>query len=167
MNSENSKDFPSRVDIAVKKAGGPAALKKNTGISVKAIWTYTRGKSDPSTQNILAIAKAANVELEWLISGKGPMQRDCSENIRYEMAGEKRQRNMVSEDTAFYHSLIPIANLNPEEKSVILALTSIFGGPKTAEREAFARKVVTLFLKYLDSSLGSAAENLDKKKKAG
>lgn len=45
---------------------------------------YIKGESDPSRKNLIAMAEATNVSLEWLATGKGQMrlgERSTSSNI--------------------------------------------------------------------------------------
>lgn len=53
------------------------AFARRCGISEGAIRKYLLGAS-PSTENLIAIADAANVSIEWLAAGRGPKQRGAS-----------------------------------------------------------------------------------------
>lgn len=50
------------------------AFARRCGISEGAIRKYLLGAS-PSTENLIAMADAANVSIEWLAAGRGPKQR--------------------------------------------------------------------------------------------
>lgn len=66
--------FPERLKIIVDQVGNASRLGKLAGISYKSISGYLAGSNDPSRERLVAIAKAANVNLLWLATGEGPMR---------------------------------------------------------------------------------------------
>lgn len=56
-----------RVSELMKAAGGPADFEVVTGIKKRTLSNYAAGLSEPSASNLLVIAKAGNVTLNWLL----------------------------------------------------------------------------------------------------
>ncbi|MBI3039871.1 LexA family transcriptional regulator [bacterium] len=73
--------FIQRMKLIVKKVGNASKLARLSDMSGAVIGKYLAGDSDPSRSRLLAIAEAANVNLEWLVTGKGPMSQEYSESI--------------------------------------------------------------------------------------
>lgn len=63
--------FANRIEIAVKKIGGVGAACQSTGITYPTLTRWKDGTSDPKLSNVVALAKAANVSLDWLVNGSG------------------------------------------------------------------------------------------------
>jgi transcriptional regulator with XRE-family HTH domain len=55
-----------------------AAFGRRCGLNESTLRKYFSGTS-PSTENLVAIADAANVSIEWLATGRGPKQRRTAE----------------------------------------------------------------------------------------
>ena len=53
------------------------ALARETGISEGVLRKYLSNDSDPSRTRLIALAKAADVSLEWLATGLGPMAAEA------------------------------------------------------------------------------------------
>lgn len=66
--------FVERLRKTAELAGGQLALSKLTGISARTINSYALGESEPSRLRLVAMAKAANVSVNWLATGEGPMR---------------------------------------------------------------------------------------------
>lgn len=66
MYDEN---FAARIDIAVKKIGGVGKASALIGVSYPTIGRWKDGSSDPKLSNIVALAEAADVSLDWLARG--------------------------------------------------------------------------------------------------
>lgn len=66
--------FCDRLKIAI---GNQTARKFaiDNGISTTALHQYLTGKSEPTRPVVFAIAKGAGVNLDWLITGHGPMRK--------------------------------------------------------------------------------------------
>ena len=71
----SEKLFSDRVKLVVDLVGNASRLGSLTGITPKSIGIYMKGGSDPSREKLVAIAKAANVNLEWLATGEGPIYK--------------------------------------------------------------------------------------------
>lgn len=65
------KDFSSRLDFAVQKMGGITKASSLIGTSLPTITRWKEGISDPKMSNVIAFAKAADISLDWLMTGKG------------------------------------------------------------------------------------------------
>lgn len=68
-------EFPDRLRICAERVGNQALLAKKAGISKPTMGDYLANKSDPSRTRLVAIAEAANVSVEWLATGEGPIER--------------------------------------------------------------------------------------------
>lgn len=70
----NHKQFHSRINVLIEAHKSAANLARLADVSEGVVRKWRDGKSDPSRQNLLALAKGANVNLIWLATGDGPMQ---------------------------------------------------------------------------------------------
>lgn len=68
-NSEKGTEFKDRMEICAKLAGNATSLAEKAGISRRAIGNYLSGDSDPTRERLIAIAKAARVDIAWLVTG--------------------------------------------------------------------------------------------------
>ena len=68
-------NFVSRLRTVTQLVGSPHRLAKLTGLSYTGIRKYLDG-ADPSRSNLIAIARAGNVDLKWLALGEGTMRPD-------------------------------------------------------------------------------------------
>ena len=66
-----NEEFAKRLEIAIKKIGGVGLACSKAGITYPTLTRWKEGTSDPKLSNIVAFAKAANVSLDWLVSGSG------------------------------------------------------------------------------------------------
>lgn len=69
---QSTSSFAQRLRIALSDES-PHAFSKRSGIGDSTMRKYLEG-SMPGLDNLLAIAKAANVTLDWLAANKGPMR---------------------------------------------------------------------------------------------
>ena len=69
MTEEN--EFAERMKVIIRKVGSADKLSKLSGISATIIGKYSSGLSDPTRKKLIALAKAADVSLEWLAAGIG------------------------------------------------------------------------------------------------
>ncbi|MBF5094708.1 helix-turn-helix transcriptional regulator [Azospirillum sp. INR13] len=79
MNSEADKDeidigLTARLRQCVEMVGSGDELSRRTGIPRRSLENYLSGKTTPKLKPIIAIAKTAGVQLEWLATGDGPMR---------------------------------------------------------------------------------------------
>ncbi|WP_421864424.1 helix-turn-helix domain-containing protein [Marinobacter adhaerens] len=63
--------FSERVAIAIKKAGGATLMAQKAEVSGSVLRKWRSGQSDPSRTNLVKMARAAGVSLEWLATGEG------------------------------------------------------------------------------------------------
>lgn len=86
------KYFGDRVKILITRVGSAEKLAKLSGMSARAIGQYAAGSSDPTLGKVIALAKAADVNVLWLATGEGEMRR------------EETQPEFVREVQPGYHS---------------------------------------------------------------
>ena len=60
--------------MVVDIVGSAAALSRKTSISASVIKGYIEETNDPTRKKLIAMAEAAQVSVEWLATGKGPMR---------------------------------------------------------------------------------------------
>lgn len=102
----NKESFKKRMQIIADKVGGQAELARLTGITTVTINSYVLGKSDPSRERLILLAKAAGESVGWLAAGEekivqGSDARSCEVcNIEDNIISEIRLwlRDLVSED---------------------------------------------------------------------
>lgn len=75
MTDENAvQSFPLRLRKVVDLVGSAEKLAKAAGISSRVIGKYLNGESLPGLANLVCMARAAGVRVEWLAVGDGPMK---------------------------------------------------------------------------------------------
>jgi phage repressor protein C with HTH and peptisase S24 domain len=75
----SSKTKPGRFSERLHQLLGKRSARSfalEAGLSVQSFHKYTSGTSEPTRPVILAIAKTAGVNVEWLINGTGPMRKE-------------------------------------------------------------------------------------------
>jgi len=65
--------FRSRLRLLVKKAGNPTVFAAQCGLRQSSMRGFLR-TGNPPRNCLLRIAKGANIRLDWLLYGAGPMQ---------------------------------------------------------------------------------------------
>ncbi len=75
MADREKEAFVKRLDIAARRVGTLYALAKAAGLSDQTLYDYRRKGTDPSRGNLVALASAAGVSIEWLATGKGNRSR--------------------------------------------------------------------------------------------
>lgn len=70
MNSEGEQ-LAQRVRQCAAAVGGGDALAQKTAIPRRTLESYLTGTTEPKASRLVAIARAANVSLEWLLTGEG------------------------------------------------------------------------------------------------
>lgn len=73
--------FEDRVKEIIRLCGGVPELARSSGLSDAVLRKWQSGQSDPSRSNLLILANAAGVRIEWLAAGIGPMKSDSLPNI--------------------------------------------------------------------------------------
>jgi transcriptional regulator with XRE-family HTH domain len=72
--------FPERLKLAIGEMSTREFANKS-GFSPAAIYKYLAGKSEPSRPVLISMAKAAGVNIEWLMTGKGLMRKTESSEL--------------------------------------------------------------------------------------
>lgn len=65
-------DFITRLEYCAEKCHGKRNLAEKSGISEAQLFRYLKGTSEMSATKVMAIARAAEVEPGWLLTGEGP-----------------------------------------------------------------------------------------------
>lgn len=68
-----SAQFRNRLTAIVGEAGGQTSLARAAGVSLSGLQRYLAG-SEPSRRNLVKIAQAAGVHVQWLATGEGPVR---------------------------------------------------------------------------------------------
>ncbi len=68
-------DFGSRLRVLMKDRN-VSAFARSCDVTEGTIRNYLKNQSDPKLKNLIAIARAGNVNINWLAVGKGPMRPD-------------------------------------------------------------------------------------------
>ena len=66
--------FRSRLTQVIQSFGSVVALATAVGVSDNAIYKWLAGRGQPSVANLVALARAARVSVEWLATGAEPTQ---------------------------------------------------------------------------------------------
>jgi phage repressor protein C with HTH and peptisase S24 domain len=88
VDSAAQQNIQSRLDQIMRKFTSVADLARIIGVSDNAIYKWLSGRGQPSVANLVALAKAAKVSVEWLATGQ-------------EVAVAKRLSAAVSEHSEF------------------------------------------------------------------
>ncbi len=75
MNSETLVALAERIKKCAHIAGSGDALAQKAAIPRRTLETYLSGEAEPKTTRMVAIARAANVSVEWLATGEGEMRK--------------------------------------------------------------------------------------------
>jgi len=81
----NKLSFQDRVKKIISMAGSADKLAYNAGVSPSLIGKYLSGKTDPTRKKLIALADAACVNIEWLVTGEGPMRAGERERFNIEL----------------------------------------------------------------------------------
>jgi hypothetical protein len=73
--TEEIGSFPERLKLAIGK-GSARAFALQCGFSATVMHQYLAGKSEPTRLALIAIAHTADINLEWLMTGEGPMMKN-------------------------------------------------------------------------------------------
>lgn len=75
MNSETPSALADRLRQCAQLAGSGDELARKTAIPRRTLETYLSGETEPKPSRLFAIAGAAGVRPEWLLTGEPPMTR--------------------------------------------------------------------------------------------
>ena len=67
-------EFRSRLTQVIQSFGSVVVLAKAVGVSDNAIYKWLSGRGQPSVTNLVALARAARVSIEWLATGEETRQ---------------------------------------------------------------------------------------------
>lgn len=113
-NSKSEKEqFARRLHLALDQQGIPrrgrqTRLGKMFGVSQKASGKWLSADAIPSMERSIEIAKALDVPLEWLLTGRGPMALEMQESSlsNRELALLNKYRAISAEQRDALHVLI-------------------------------------------------------------
>jgi phage repressor protein C with HTH and peptisase S24 domain len=69
----NSELFSDRINILIEAHESAAKLSRLVGVSESVVRKWRNGNSDPSRENLVALAKSTRTNLVWLATGEGLM----------------------------------------------------------------------------------------------
>lgn len=84
--------FGKRLQKVVDLVGSTAELSRRTSIAPSTIKAYIDEVNDPTRKKLIEICQAADVSIEWLATGKGPMTTPL---------GKKQVNNREESDPLF------------------------------------------------------------------
>ena len=70
QDEDPESDFPSRLQELIVEFGSRSALSRASGIAISTLQAYET-HSKPGLEALLALARAGNVSLDWLLTGQG------------------------------------------------------------------------------------------------
>ena len=81
----NDSSFTDRIKTIISLVSSADKLAYSAGMSPSLIGKYLSGKTDPTRKKLIALAKAAEVNIEWLATGNGPMREGDRERFSFEL----------------------------------------------------------------------------------
>ncbi len=79
------KSFSNRIKMIIDSTGSAEKLANISGMSSRVIGQYLAGKSDPTRKKLIALSDAAQVNIEWLATGKGPKTNDDRKRFEFKL----------------------------------------------------------------------------------
>lgn len=121
VNAENPEmlfALAQRIRQCAELAGSGDALAQKAAIPRRTLETYLSGAAEPKTLRLVAISRAADVNLEWLAAGEGPMRKGEGASIA---ALDRELMRLVVEEV---EQLLADVNghLEPEKKAELIVL---------------------------------------------
>lgn len=117
-NSEMLSELMMRIRQCADLAGSGDALAQKAAIPRRTLETYMAGDAEPKTTRLVAIARAANVNIAWLAAGEGPMRK--GEGVAVAPLDHELMRIVIEE---LEKSLIDVNGyLEPEKKAELVVL---------------------------------------------
>lgn len=83
MKQTTTSSFADRLQQVVEKVGNATKLAKASGISRRTIGAYLSGNTDPTLKRLIAIAKVADVSVQWLATGEGFQEGEKSGEVDF------------------------------------------------------------------------------------
>lgn len=72
LSSTSHSSFARRLHACADRAGSAYKLAKAAGLHRNSLGKYLRGETEPTRRNLVKIARAAGVSVEWLVTGSSP-----------------------------------------------------------------------------------------------
>lgn len=73
LTMTNKEDnFPERIDLVINKLNGPSEFARQTGVTLSTIARWRKGEAEPSRPNLVKIAEATGMSIQWLATGEEP-----------------------------------------------------------------------------------------------
>jgi len=134
VDIDASQNFQLRLDKVLREFASVADLAHLIGVSDNAIYKWLSGRGQPSVANLVALAKASKVSLEWLATGhenaeaKHPLRRNVERDElfhvpRYEKSPGGRTGALRSEQIVDYLAFKKewvSARLNADPRNLLL-----------------------------------------------
>lgn len=70
LSKGKSDAFTDRMNVAIRKGGGVTNMAHRTGLSESVLRKWRSGASDPKRSDLVKVADAAGVSVEWLATGR-------------------------------------------------------------------------------------------------
>jgi phage repressor protein C with HTH and peptisase S24 domain len=74
LSQPSAQSFLDRLKTAAMRAGGPDALAKLSKVPRRTLGNYLAGRNEPKRPQLVDLARASNVSVQWLALGTGPME---------------------------------------------------------------------------------------------
>lgn len=79
----DERQFRDRMKVLVSEMGSIAEVARKSGLAESTVKKWVDGKSDPSRERCIALARGTGASLAWIVAGAGPMWlKDLSPNER-------------------------------------------------------------------------------------
>ncbi|ABR74754.1 hypothetical protein CBG46_09155 [Actinobacillus succinogenes] len=150
----NEDNFPERIELVINKLNGPSEFSRQTGVTLSTITRWRKGEADPSRTNLIKIAEAANVNLEWLATGKGSADNTATLDERTDGVGEITAYN--SRSVARYEEFVNQFEFIPMHNDIVVS-----AGAGGYNEEEYDPNNVLAFRKDWLQSKGVKAKNCE------
>lgn len=149
----NWDNFVARINMLIEASKSVASLAKAAGVSEGALRNWAFRGAEPSRANLIALARAAGVNVLWLATGEGPMrpgdtQAPAQVEEKGKSAEEKRDSpadvELLTDIIRAVEELLAEAKrtITPDKKAQVIALLYELGlqgmwqedNPRTVER---------------------------------
>ncbi|OOR96760.1 transcriptional regulator [Canicola haemoglobinophilus] len=79
MSKEDN--FPERIDFVINKLNGPSEFARQTGVTLSTIARWRKGEAEPSRPNLVRIAEATGVSIQWLATGEEEPKKTIERSV--------------------------------------------------------------------------------------